>query len=134
MGFEFFKDQMGFPIVGSVTGPQVDNSDPENPVLPEFAFPDGSNTVGGIWFIDQILSDNLPGYKQVLKVLSNKSLEYGNIELNQHRFIVNDADGLKIVVGTNTGTIWNSLNFDDLQFSAAIPDWSKDLENLTPNI
>ncbi|WKW47255.1 hypothetical protein P3875_04105 [Myroides sp. JBRI-B21084] len=110
--FSFFKEQMGFPIVGSITGPQVNNTDPENPILPEFALPDGSNTVGGLWFIDKILSDNLPVYKKVFEVLATKALEYGNIEINTHRFIVETANGLKLKVGNNEYTLWNQGNFN----------------------
>src|SRR5690606_33599520 len=111
---KFYKNQIEGNIVNSITGPQVDNSDPENPVLPEFQLPDGSNSVGGSWWIDQILSDRLPNYKQVLTALSNNTIEYGNPELLQHRFIVEDKDGIRIVTGGNTGTIWNTLNLTNV--------------------
>lgn len=128
---KFKKDMIDGNIVNSVTGPQVDNSDPENPSLPEMLLPDGSNSVGGYFFIDQILSDRLTNYKQVLTVKFDNTIEYGNIELATHRFLLDNTTGMKIKIGNDEGYILNSLNFDVEQFDAAIPDWSTDLENET---
>lgn len=125
------KYQINGNIVGSVSGFQVDNSDPENVVILETANIDGSNTIGGVWWIDRILSDRFTGEKQVLHALSNNTLEYGNIELTTHRFLLDNTTGMKIKVGNEEGYILNSLNFDVEQFDAAIPDWSTDLENET---
>ena len=125
------KYQINGNIVGSVSGFQVDNSDPENVVILETANIDGSNTIGGVWWIDRILSDRFTGEKQVLHALSNNTLEYGNIELTTHRFLLDNTTGMKIKVGNEEGYILNSRNFDVEQFDAAIPDWSTDLENET---
>lgn len=125
------KDMIDGNIVNSIQSPQVDNSDAENPSLPEMLLPDGSNSVGGYFFIDQILSDRLTNYKQVLTVKFDNTIEYGNIELATHRFLLDNTTGMKIKVGNDEGYILNSLNFDVEQFDAAIPDWSTDLENET---
>lgn len=125
------KYQINGNIVGSVSGFQVDNSDPENVVILETANIDGSNTIGGVWWIDRILSDRFTGEKQVLHALSNNTIEYGNIELTTHRFLLDNTTGMKIKVGNDEGYILNSLNFDVEQFDAAIPDWSTELENET---
>src|SRR5690606_36901801 len=110
---------------------KVYNSYPENPSLPEMLLPDGSNSVGGYFFIDQILSDRLTNYKHVLTVKFDNTIEYGNIELATHRFLLDNTTGMKIKVGNDEGYILNSLNFDVEQFDAAIPDWSTELENNT---
>lgn len=128
------KDMIDGNIVNSIQSPQVDNTDSENPILPEFLLPDGSNSNGGSFFIDQILSERFANYKQVLTVKFTNEIEYGNVELTTHRFVVTDANGLKVKVGNDEGYILNTLNFDAAQFDTAIPDWSTDLENLTPNI
>lgn len=125
------KYQINGNIVGSVSGFQVDNSDPENVVILETANIDGSNTIGGVWWIDRILSDRFTGEKQVLHALSNNTIEYGNIELTTHRFLLDSTTGMKIKVGNEEGYILNSLNFDVEQFDATIPDWSTELENET---
>lgn len=125
------KYQINGNIVGSVSGFQVDNSDPENVVILETANIDGSNTIGGVWWIDRILSDRFTGEKQVLHALSNNTIEYGNIELTTHRFLLDNTTGMKIKVGNEEGYILNTLNFDAEQFETSIPDWSTDLENST---
>ena len=144
----FYDEQIEGLIVNSVTGTHVDNSDPKNPKLPEFVLKsvydlamlnkaniDGSNTVGGTWYIDTILSDLFPSYKQVIRVLGGQmAIEYGNVELSTHRFLLDNTTGLKIKVGNEEGYILNTLNFDAEQFEEPIPDWSNDLETLTPNI
>lgn len=96
---------------------------------------DGGGTTGGTWYQDTILSDLFPNYKQVIRVLGGQmAIEYGNVELDVHRFVVTSVNGLKVKVGNDEGYILNTLNFDAAQFDTAIPDWSTDLENLTPNI
>lgn len=125
------KDMIDGNIVNSVVGIQVDLSDPENPALPEFLLPDGSNSNGGTFFIDQILSDRFANYKQVLTALLSNAIEYGNIELAVHRFLMANENGMKVKVDNNEGTVWHSLNFDAEQFDSQIPDWSSDLENNT---
>lgn len=128
------KDMIDGNIVNSIQSPQVDNTDSENPILPEFLLPDGSNSNGGSFFIDQILSERFANYKQVLTVKFTNEIEYGNVELTTHRFVITNASGLKVKVGNDEFTVWNEANFDAAQFETAIPDWSTDLENLTPNI
>src|SRR5690606_40997391 len=103
----------------------------KNVVILETANIDGSNTIGGVWWIDRILSDRFTKEKQVLHALSNNTIEYGNIELTTHRFLLDNTTGMKIKVGNDEGYILNSLNFDVEQFDAAIPDWSTELENET---
>ena len=142
------QEQIAGTIVNTINGVQVDNTDPKNPVLPEFVLKsvydvaitnkanvDGSNTYGGVWFIDSIFSNEFLDNKKILEVFgSQMAIEYGNVELTTHRFVVTSADGLKVKVGNDEGSILNTLNFDAAQFDTPIPDWSTDLENLTPNI
>lgn len=139
------KDMIDGNIVNSIQSPQVINTDPENPILPEFVLKsvydlaminkadiDGGGTTGGIWYQDTILSDLFPNYKQVIRVLGGQmAIEYGNVELDVHRFVVTNADNLKIKIGNDEGYILNTLNFDAAQFNTPIPDWSTDLENKT---
>lgn len=139
------QEQIDGTIVNSINGIQVDNTDPKNPVLPEFALKsvydiaiankanvDGSNTNGGAWFIDSIFSNEFAGNKKVLEVLGGQmTIEYGNVDLLKHRFVVNNKDNLIIKVGADEGYILNTLNFDAAQFDTAIPDWSTDLEQKT---
>lgn len=108
------KYQINGNIVASVTGYQVDASDPENIVVLETANIDGSNTVGGVWFIDRILSDRLSGSTQVLNALTNNTIEWGNIELDKHIFLVDDVNGVKVKLGSAEGTIWNSFNLTNV--------------------
>lgn len=139
------QEQIAGTIVNSINGIQVDNTDPKNPVLPEFVLKavydvailnkanlDGSNTNGGAWFIDSIFSNEFIGNRKLIEVIGNQmTIEYGNIELATHRFLLDNTTGMKIKVGNDEGYILNSLNFDVEQFDAAIPDWSTDLENNT---
>ena len=114
-------------VVNSVTGVNVDNTDPKNPIVAEFrpiadynndmlnkADIDGNLTTGGIWWQDQVLSDRFSNYKQVWTALTNNTIEWGNIELDKHIFLVDDADGLKIKVGSTEGTIWNTFNLTNV--------------------
>ena len=116
-------------VVNSVTGVNVDNTDPKNPIVAEFrpiadynndmlnkADIDGNLTTGGIWWQDQVLSDRFANYKQVWTALTNNTIEWGNIELDKHIFLVDDTNGLKIKVGGSEGTIWNELNLDPTEF------------------
>lgn len=143
MSFEFYRWQLEGDYVASVTGPHVDNSDPENPVLPEFVLKsvydlaiinkadiDGGGTVGGDWWQDAVFSDVLTNNKRVYRVLPDR-IVWGNYQLEQHVFEVIDANNLKIKVGADEGYILNTLNFDAAQFDTAIPDWSTDLEQAT---
>ena len=76
---------------------------------------DGSNTVGGNWYIDAIFSDLFPSYKQVLKVIGGQmAIEYGNVQLDTHRFIVTAINGLKVKVGANEHTIYHSGNLTNV--------------------
>lgn len=114
-------------IVNSVNGVNVNNADPKNPIIATFrplvdyqndmlnkADIDGNLTTGGIWWQDQVLTDRFNNYKQVWTALSNNTIEWGNIELDKHIFLVDDINGIKVKVGTTEGTIWNSLNLTNV--------------------
>lgn len=120
------KDMIDGNIVNSIQSPQVINTDPENPILPEFVLKsvydlaminkadvDGGGTTGGVWFQDTILSDLFPNYKQVIRVLGGQmAIEYGNVELDVHRFVVTSVSGLKVKVGNAEYTVFHGGNFN----------------------
>lgn len=114
-------------VVNSVNGVNVDNTDPKNPIVATFrplldyqndmllkADIDGNLTIGGIWWQDQVLSDRFANYKQVYTALTNNTIEWGNIELDKHVFLVDDINGIKVKVGGTEGTVWNSLNLTNV--------------------
>lgn len=76
----------------------------------------GSNTTGGSWKIDYILSDVLQsavGNSQVLYVQANGAIEYGSTYVVYHRFQCSSINGLKIGVdNVGTGEVWHQFNFD----------------------
>ena len=118
------QEQIDGTIVNTVTGPNVDSSNPKHVVLPEFVLKsvydnaivnkanvDGSNTDGGYWFQDGVFSDVLTGNKQVFRIMPD-SIIWGNIELDQHTFEVTSVSGLKVKVGSAEYTVFHTGNFN----------------------
>jgi len=81
----------------------------------------GSNTIGGSWKIDYVLSDvltNAVGNGQVIGVFSNGTVDYGSDVLNGHRFRVKTSVGLKVYVsGLGEGQVWHQFNFDPADYA-----------------
>ena len=131
------KYQINGNIVASVTGFQVDASDPENIVILETANIDGSNTMGGVWFIDRILSDRLSGSRQMLNALTDNAIEVGNSDLEELYLMGSSSFSVKVKYGSNEEHVWHSGNFDPGQYvlqselDVEIPDWSEILNNQT---
>lgn len=74
---------------------------------------DGGGTTGGTWYQDTILSDLFPNYKQVIRVLGGQmAIEYGNVQLDVHRFVVTSVSGLKVKVGSAEYTVFHTGNFN----------------------
>ncbi|KAA5532809.1 hypothetical protein [Paenimyroides baculatum] len=121
------KDMIDGNIVNSIVSSQVDLSDPENPILPDFVLKsvydlaminkadiNGINTIGGSWKIDTISSDLFSGsFKRVLRVIGGQmTIEYGDINLATHRFLANDINALKLKVGSAEYTVFHTGNFN----------------------
>src|SRR5690606_1344030 len=102
------KYQINGNIVGSVSGFQVDNSDPENVVILETANIDGSNTIGGVWWIDRIVSDRFSGTKQVLHAIADDTLEVGNNDLEDVYLLGKSVNSFKVKYGSNIEQMWHS--------------------------
>jgi len=73
---------------------------------------DGSNTIGGVWQVDNIFSNRFTGAKGVFNALSGNIIEWGNADLVTHRFLANSIDSVKIKVGNAEYKFWNEANFD----------------------
>lgn len=131
MGHETSKisqEQIDGVIVNSVSGPSVDQTDPKNPTIPAIpsvfdvnnkANKNGSNTEGGAWFIDALMSDLLARNNRILRVLASRdTIEYGNEDLIRHLFVLNeDANNLMIRLRNgDVGYIWNTLNLNPSDF------------------
>jgi len=145
---KIYQDQIDGSIVNSIRGPSVDNTDPKNPIIPEIpsvvdlvnkANKDGSNTIGGIWQIDYIMSEVLPINKNVIRVFATNLIEYGSDSLKNHVFAVDNQQGLKVRISGEIGQIWHSFNFNPNDYYTknevgdieTIPNWSEELENST---
>lgn len=77
----------------------------------------GSNTTGGSWKIDYILSDVLQGAVgngQIFNAAGNGYIYWGNNFLNGHIFQMAFNNGLRIysTEANTTGQIWHEFNFD----------------------
>ena len=122
------QEQIDGNIVNSVAGPSVNQTDPKNPTIPEIpsvvdvankANKNGSNTEGGAWFIDSLMSDLLARNNRILRVLTSRdTIEYGNEDLIRHLFVLNeDANNLMIrLKNGDVGYIWNTLNLNPSDF------------------
>lgn len=145
------QEQIAGVIVNSVTGPSVNSTDPKNVIIPEIpsvdsvnnkANKDGTNTNGGVWQIDYIMSEVLPGNKSVLRVFANGTIEYGNATVRNHVFVSDNNQGLSVMVNGNLGQVWHSFNFDPSDYALKsdvyprddlgdiydeIPNWSDEL-------
>lgn len=80
------------------------------------ANPNGSNTTGGDWAIDYILSPVLQtavGNGQVLYPRADGVIEYGNMSVVRHTFNLSSANALTVnLVGVGIGQVWHQFNFD----------------------
>lgn len=143
------QDQIDGSIVNSVSGPSVNSDDPKNIIIPEIPSPisvenkadkDGSNTAGGIWIIDYIMSEILPNNKSVIRATYEGHIVYGSQELNAHIFEVNSTGNIKLKRGQEVGEVWNSFNFKPDNYYTKqqigelgeVPNWSNEL-NINTN-
>ena len=82
----------------------------------EYAKKDGSNTIGGAWNVDMIISNILGqniGNNQVFAVTAAGQIYWGNPKVLSHTFEMAAIDAMNVYVpGHGYGKIWNSFTFN----------------------
>lgn len=112
--FDFIKGKPDLSLKANIS--DVYNKTSIDNFLANKANINGSNTTGGSWAIDYILSpvlQNVIGNGQVINIPGDDSIRYGSVVVGAHIFHSSNIYGLLVYIqGQGLGNIWHQFNFD----------------------